>query len=178
MKRIRWTYITEKSSRRCGLAIFVGLIAGLISGIVKLGWEVILPPRVLDRITPPQLLLENLGVNVHEMTYVFSGHVINYGNFIIHFGFSVVTVIAYCFVAEIWPKVKLWQGCAAGLVFWVVAHLFIMPLIGLTPPALELPFDEQLSEIFGHMVWMWTAEIFRRDLRSRITHRPDPEFYR
>ena len=32
-----------------------------------------------------------------------------------------------------------------------------------------------VSEIFGHLVWFWSIEIIRRDLRNRITHEPDPE---
>lgn len=177
MKKISWRYITNKSSRQYGLSIFIGIIAGIVSGIIKLGWEVMFPPRILERQTPPQILLENLGINVKDMTYEFSGFVMNYGNFIIHFGFSIVCAILYCFIAEIWPKVKLWQGCAAGLIFWFGAHILIMPLMGLTPPAIDLPFDEQISEIFGHLIWMWVIEIFRRDLRSRITDKPDPEYY-
>jgi len=79
-------------------------------------------------------------------------------------------------MAEIWPKIKLWQGCAAGLVFWFGAHILILPLMRLTPSGFSLPFDEQISEIFGHIVWMWTIEIFRRDLRNRMTNLRDPEF--
>lgn len=176
MNKISWTYLTKPSNRKYGLAIFLGLVGGILSGIVKLGWEVMFPPRTVDRMTPPQVLLEDIGVNVQDMVYHYSGILLNYGNFIIHFLFSIGCTIFYCVVAEIWPKVKLWQGCAFGLLFWFGAHILIMPLMGLTPPALSLPFDEQLSEIFGHMIWMWTAEIVRRDLRNRITHQLDPEF--
>lgn len=176
MEKNKLWYMTKPSHRRYSLAVIIGIISGLISGVVKLGWEVMFPPRTLDRITPPQVLWEKIGVQVDNMTYQFSGMTINYANFIIHFGFSIVCAIIYCVVAEIWPKVKLWQGCAAGLVFWFGAHILIMPLMGLTPPALDLPFDEQISEIFGHILWMWAIEIFRRDLRNRITHKLDPEF--
>lgn len=176
MKNTSWSYVTPKKNRAYFLSIIIGLIGGFVSGVVKLGWEVMLPPRTIDRITPPQVLLENIGVSIKDLTYTYSGYTINYANFIIHFGFSIVCAIAYCLVAEIWPKIKLWQGCAAGLVFWFGAHILIMPLMGLTPPALDLPFDEQLSEMLGHMIWMWVIEIFRRDLRNRITHKLDPEF--
>lgn len=37
------------------------------------------------------------------------------------------------------------------------------------PPLSEIPFDEHLSEIFGHIVWLWGMEIVRRDIRNRIT---------
>lgn len=177
MKNRGWGYTTPVKNRAYFLSIIVGLIGGLISGVVKLGWEVIFPPRTIDRLTPPQILLESFGIKVQEMTYHFSGFTLAYPNFIIHFTFSIVCAIIYCFVAEIWPKVKLWQGCTAGLLFWFGAHILVMPLMGLTPPALELPFDEQLSEILGHILWMWVIEIFRRDLRNRFTHKLDPECY-
>lgn len=177
MKNISWSYTTPKRNRAYFLSILIGIIAGIISGIVKLGWEVMFPPRTIDRLTPPQILLDDIGIKVQDMTYQFSGHIMNYGNFIIHFGFSIVCAIIYCYVAEIWPKIKLWQGCAAGLIFWFGAHMLIMPLMGLTPPALELPFDEQLSEILGHALWMWVIEIYRRDLRSRFTGKTDPEYF-
>lgn len=177
MKNISWSYTTPKRNRAYFLSILIGIISGIISGIVKLGWEVMFPPRTIDRLTPPQILLDDIGIKVQDMTYQFSGHIMNYGNFIIHFGFSIVCAIIYCYVAEIWPKIKLWQGCAAGLIFWFGAHMLIMPLMGLTPPALELPFDEQLSEILGHALWMWVIEIYRRDLRSRFTGKTDPEYF-
>ena len=53
--------------------------------------------------------------------------------------------------------------------------LISFPLMGLTPPLFELPWYEHVSEIVGHLVWFWSIEIIRRDLRNRITHEPDPE---
>lgn len=40
---------TDPARRRVGVAVLVGLIAGIFSGIVKFGWEVPFPPR-----TPPR----------------------------------------------------------------------------------------------------------------------------
>ena len=48
--------------------------------------------------------------------------------------------LLYCIAAEYFPKIKLWQGAA-----------------------------------FGLLVWLWSIEIVRRDLRNRITRQPDPE---
>lgn len=44
-----------------------------------------------------------------------------------------------------------------------------MPLIAEVPSLSEIPFDEHLSEIFGHIVWLWGMEIVRRDIKNRIT---------
>lgn len=36
-------------------------------------------------------------------------------------------------------------------------------------------WSEHFSEAPGHVVWLWSIEIVRRDLRNRITRQPDPE---
>lgn len=48
--------------------------------------------------------------------------------------------------------------------------------MGLTPPLFELPWYEHVSEIVGHLVWFWSIEIIRRDLRNRIAHEPDRRY--
>lgn len=57
-------------------AIKAGTAAGLISGLVKLGWEDVLPPRTPERnaTNPPQRLLEQLGMspNLTHSTYTYS----------------------------------------------------------------------------------------------------------
>lgn len=92
-----------------------------------------------------------------------------------HILFSLVFAIGYCIVAERFPKVKMWQGVMAGILCTIAVHGISFPLLGLTPPLSQLPADEYLSEIFGHIVWFWAIELIRRDLRNRITHEPDAE---
>lgn len=48
-------------------------------------------------------------------------------------------------------------------------------LMGLTPPLFDLPWYENVSEIFCHLIVFWSIEIIRKDLRNRITNEPDPE---
>jgi len=48
--------------------------------------------------------------------------------------------------------------------------------MGTVPPPWNQPFAEHFSEFFGHIIWLWTIEVFRRDMRNRITHEPDAEF--
>ncbi|MCU6529481.1 DUF1440 domain-containing protein, partial [Escherichia coli] len=90
-------------------------------------------------------------------------------------GGSIVFAVGYCVVAEVFPKIKLWQGLLAGALAQLFVHMISFPLMGLTPPLFDLPWYENVSEIFGHLVWFWSIEIIRRDLRNRITHEPDPE---
>lgn len=79
-------------------------------------------------------------------------------------------------VAEIFPKVKLWQGLAFGIGVTILFHGMMLPIINLSPALWNLPFDELFSELVGTLLWMWTIEVFRRDLRSRLTKKPDLEF--
>jgi hypothetical protein len=100
---------------------------------------------------------------------VYSRFRLNWANFLVHFSFSTVCASFYAVVAEYNLRIKFLQGAAFGIVVWVVSHLLIMPILRLTAATLRLPFEENLSECFGHAVWMWSIEMVRRDLRSRIT---------
>ena len=46
---------------------------------------------------------------------------------------------------------------------YLIVHMISFPLMGLTPPLFDLPWYENVSEIFGHLVWFWSIEIIRRD---------------
>lgn len=191
---------TPAERRRYGLAAVIGLIAGVVSAFVKWGAEVPLPPRspsdifkaacspeslirAADHIdcsrnflNPPYIFLRDyLGVaDPNAVVYTFAGHVFNWVG-VTHILFSVVFAVAYCIVAEVFPKVKLWQGLLAGALAQLFVHIISFPILGLTPSVFALPWYEHVSEIFGHLVWFWSIEVIRRDLRNRITKEPDPE---
>ncbi|TPG63121.1 YagU family protein [Ewingella americana] len=171
--------MTAPGRRRYGVALFVGIIAGVMSAFVKWGAEVPLPPRTFsggrDEFNPPFLFLRDyLGIDPTQAIYHFSEHIINPVH-ITHIIFSLVFAIGYCLVAEVFPKVKLWQGALAGIIATVCVHWISFPLLGLTPPLSGLPLDEYVSELLGHIFWFWAIEMIRRDLRNRITHEPDAE---
>lgn len=178
--RVTWSTITNPARRRIGLAILVGCIAGILGAIVKFGWEVPLPPRSPERnlTNPPQALLELFGVSPEttHATYTWLGNDLPYVSFIVHFAFSISFGILYAVIAEYWPKIKLWQGAAFGIVIYVLFHVIVMPAMGVVPAPWDQPWEEHFSEFFGHIIWMWSIEITRRDLRNRISHEPDPEF--
>ncbi len=48
-------------------SVWFGIIAGMISGMVKIGWEKILPPRTLARdvVNPPQHMLQQMGHRIN-----------------------------------------------------------------------------------------------------------------
>ncbi|MDO4666014.1 MAG: YagU family protein [Actinomycetaceae bacterium] len=171
---------TDPQRRNYAVAALVGLIGGIVSAIVKFGWEVPLPPRTPERnsTNPPQSLLELFGLSpdMTHASYTFNGNEgLPWMSFIIHFAFAIVFAVFYCVTAERFPKIKLWQGMAFGIVIWVVFHVVLMPALGVVPMPWHQPWQEHFSEIPGHMIWMWVIEIIRRDLRNRITHQPDPE---
>ncbi|QDJ13795.1 hypothetical protein CEP45_08070 [Mergibacter septicus] len=186
---------TNPSRRRYGIAIFTGIIAGIISAFVKWGAEQPFPPRSpLDLFTaacqdpaqtlatcsraflnPPHVFLRDyMGINPTDAVFTFADYPFNWIG-VTHIIFSIVFAIGYCVIAERFPKIKFWQGIGAGLIANVFVHYITFPLMGLTPPVIDWPWYEHISELVGHICWFWTIEVIRRDLRNRITHQPDPE---
>ena len=176
---------TEPARRNVKVAALVGVIGGVFSAIVKFGWEVPFPPRtpVRNATNPPQAMLEWFGMSPEQSHTTVSFNLndnLPIYSFIIHFSFAIVFALLYCIAAEYFPKIKLWQGAAFGLLVWIGAHVVFMPLLGWVPspfPWVEggQTWSEHFSEALGHVVWLWSIEIVRRDLRNRITHQPDPE---
>lgn len=126
-------------------------------------------------LNPPHIFLRDyLGIDPTEAVYTFAGHAFNWIG-VTHVIFSLVFAIGYCLVAEVFPKIKFWQGIGAGIIANICAHYISFPALGLTPPVSEWPLYEHISELVGHIFWFWTIEVIRRDLRNRITHQPDAE---
>ena len=167
---------TQAKNRHYIAAMWAGFWGGNISSFVKWGTEIPMPPRTPDRGIPPREMLQDWGFDVANMTYTYSEHLINWGVAGIHHVFSIVFALFYCVVAEIFPKIKLGQGLVFSLLVTIMFHGVLLPMNGWAPQLWDLPMDEIISEVFGHAVWMWTIEIFRRDIRNRITKQPDAEF--
>ena len=171
---------TDPSRRNYKLAAIVGIIGGFVSAIIKFGWEVPLPPRTPERnaTNPPQALLELFGMSsdTTHASYAFNGNDgLPWVSFLVHFGFSIGCAIVYCVIAERFPQIKMWQGAVFGVAVWIGFHVIFMPIIGIVPAPWDQPWQEHFSEIFGHIIWLWVIEVFRRDLRNRISGQPDPE---
>ncbi len=153
---------TPPNRRRYGLAAFIGLIAGVVSAFVKWGAEVPLPPRSpvdmfnaacgpesliraagqidcsRNFLNPPYIFLRDwLGLtDPNAAVYTFAGHVFNWVG-VTHIIFSIVFAVGYCVVAEVFPKIKLWQGLLAGALAQLFVHMISFPLMGLTPPLFD-----------------------------------------
>ena len=167
--------LSAPESRRPVAALAAGVVAGLSSGAIKMGWESLFPPRKPDREVPLVTFLQQRGVDPDSATYTYNGNQVPWGVLAVHFGFSVVTVAAYSVAAEYLPRTKLWAGAAYGLGAFVVAHEIVLPRLGLSPAAKDLPVEEHVSELLGHVVWLLEAEQIRKAVRLAITGAPDAE---
>lgn len=144
-------------------AIGAGIAAGLISGLVKMGWENVFPPRTEERDAqnPPYKTMKFLGIPdklIHK-NYTYSGHQIEWPGFIIHYGFSVSWAVLYELMRHKYPAITKDHGTWYGLGVWAAFHLGVMPALNVVPSAKDQPKDEHLSELVGHMVWMWTNDL-------------------
>lgn len=149
------------------IAAVAGFVGGNVSSFVKWGTEIPFPPRTPDRAVPPAEMLQSIGINPNLFTYQYSEHTLNFAVSLVHQGFSVFFAMLYCMLAERCPRITLWQGLAFGLVITVAFHGILLPAFDWAPPLWRLPFTEIFSETFGHLLWMWVIEVFRRDLVSR-----------
>ncbi|MCJ2072065.1 DUF1440 domain-containing protein [Methylobacterium sp. J-030] len=143
-------------------AIWAGVIGGNLSSFVKWGSEIPFPPREAGRISPPFAILKALGLNAEAMTYLFTGHVINYGVALMHQAFSIVFGVLYCALAVAVPITTLGQGLAFGLAVTILFHAVLLPFGGWAPQVWEISAQETFSEVLGHLLWAWTIEIVRR----------------
>ena len=167
--------LSAPESRRPGAALVAGLVAGMSSGAIKMGWESLFPPRKPDREIPPVIFLEQRGIKPDQYTYEYNGNSVPLGILAVHFGFSLVTVTAYAIAAECLPRTKLLAGAAYGLGAFVVAHEIVLPRLGLSPKASDMPAEEHLSELFGHIAWLLEAEVVRKAVRHAIAGVPDAD---
>lgn len=167
--------LSAPESRRPGAALIGGIVGGFTGAAVKMGWEALFPPREPGRDLQPEELLKQRGLDPDDLTYSYNGNDVPWGILAVHFGFSVTTVAAYAVLAEYLPRTKLWAGAAYGIGAWVVAHEVVLPRLRLTPPAGELHWQEQVSELLGHVLWMLDAEAMRRTVRMAIAGVPDAD---
>lgn len=141
-------------------SIWYGFIAGMISGMVKIGWENIFPPRAPERnaINPPQHMAQQLGFpdDLIFSTVYYNGQPVMPFTLFLHFSFAIVFSILFILLIQKWKQVGIGQGAIYGLALWVIWHVVLMPLFGTTPAPWDMPFEEHFSEILGHAIWGWS----------------------
>ncbi len=108
-------------------AVIAGGVAGIVSGLVKLGWENVLPPRTpaRDKTNPPQRLLEQFGVpsRLTHATYTYSEQQLPWVSYLIHFGFSTSFAVFYTVAGRYvlyspWSGNFIWPWCLGCLSSW------------------------------------------------------------
>ncbi len=161
--------LTNKKDRHVYFIIYAAIIAGIISALVKSGFEGLIPPRTLETVPPPMVLLDKLGFHVDAMTYHWMGYTINWGGNGVHILFSIVMAIIYCVIAEYLPKVRMLHGIIFGIAVSVLAHGFVVPLLGLSGWLWEAGTEALISEFVGTGFWIWTIEAIRQNMRSEFT---------
>jgi putative membrane protein len=142
-------------------SIWFGFIAGMISGMVKIGWENIFPPRTIERnlINPPQHMAIQLGIPkkiVESYLYYSHDQKVFWFTLILHFSFAIVFAILYVFISQYYSMIGLWQGTVYGIVLWILWHIVLMPAFGTIPAPWDQPFSEHFSEFWGHIIWAWS----------------------
>ena len=165
--------VTQKNNRRFCAALIAGFLGGNIASIVKFGCQFVLPPRPANGGKPVLELLNNLGLHTEKYVYTFSGAIKNYAAFSVHHLFSIFFAMLYAYLVEIFPVVKIWQGMLLAVGITIGFHGIALPVLGLSPPIWAISHQEFIAELFGHILWAWTIEIFRRDIRNRITKESD-----
>lgn len=160
--------ISNKQERHYISAIFIGIIAGIISALVKSGFEDLFPARAPYVTPPPVVLLEKFGVDVSAMNYDWLGTTINWGGNGIHILFSIVVAVIYCVIVEYFPKSRLFHGVFFGIGVSVFAHGLIVPLLGLSGWLWTAGAEPIISEFVGTAFWIWSIEAIRQDLRASL----------
>lgn len=89
-------------------------------------------------LNPPAVFLRDyIGIDPYNtVAFTFADHPFNSIG-VTHMIFSLVFAIGYCVVAEIFPKIKFWQGIGAGIIANICVHYITFPALGLTPPVAE-----------------------------------------
>lgn len=158
-------------------AVAAGTAAGIVAGMVKMGWENLLPPRTpaRDATNPPQKTLEKIGFSSQaaHATYHYNGHDLPWPSYLIHYTFSVTFGVGYTVLGHYIPFLKAGHGLAAGASAWAAAHLIALPAMKIVPAAENQPIEEHVSELLGHMIWMWTIDAVGQTFYKRVLELED-----
>ena len=172
---IKWLFVrTRPEERNWRVATVVGLIAGLCSVWVKWGAEHTTPPRLPDTMAPPVAIAQHWFGLVDPM-YTFMGTGISWGA-LVHGFMSIVLVLIYVWLSEVFPRVRLWQGVAYGICAAIGAHFIAIPAMGLSGWPWELPAAASVSELISHAITFLIADQICCGIRAKITGKPYPSW--
>lgn len=154
------------------IIIWVTLIGGFISSLVKWGSEINMPPRMPGEVSPPGAHIDAwlgwIGFDSHSLDYIYQGVQVPGAVTLYHWLFSFAFAFVYVVWSIYWPRVRLWYGALYGIIITVVMHGFLIPLLGFRNPKYaegvtgwlwNLNGFELWSEFLGHIYWSVSIEI-------------------
>ncbi len=175
MKIIDWLFTTTRRDERdWKAATIVGLVAGGISFFAKWGGEHMVPPRFADTLPPPAIIAQDW-FHMPATMYTWMGTPIGTAA-IIHAIMSIILLMIYIYLAEIFPRVRLWQGVAYGICAAIGAHFIAIPAMGLSGWPWELPWQASVSELVSHAITFFIAEQAACGVRAKLTGKPYPRW--
>ena len=165
---MRASGLFQSSKNTLGALIWAGIVAGVVSALVKSGVETVLPPRPPTAVPPPIALLDLMGFDAATMTYAFNQTAVNWGGNGFHILFSIVIAIVYVWLVDLCPKIGVWWGLLFGWITATVgAHCIVLPILGVAPLPWDMGMAGFISEIVGTGIWIWTIECVRRVMLQR-----------
>lgn len=87
---------------------------------------------------------------------------------LVHYSFGTLVGGLYGAAAERAPSVTAGAGLPFGAAFWLVADETAVPLLRLSGPPNRYPLSVHVYALASHLVFGWTAEALRRQLRRGL----------
>lgn len=152
-------------------------LIGLMSPLVKWGTESIFPPWGPDITPPPPVLIMDYWGFESPMWHILGGNGMHWAG-VLHVLLGLFCVYVYILLAEKYPRLTFWRGIGIGLIYTVILHYIMVPLMGAFPDLFGpdtwrtcpwyLPFRSNFDELIDHLLWMWVAEEMRAGARAKI----------
>jgi len=86
----------------------------------------------------------------------------------VHYTFGALLGGFYGVMAENAPQVRALSGAAYGTAVWATADEIAMPVLGLSEPTHEQPFERHFHSFAAHIVFGVTTELVRRGVRAAL----------
>lgn len=164
-----------KPRRDVGKGVAAGLLAGLVASCVMNGFQ-----TLWGALAPPSRKRPARG-EPEEDTTVRTASAISrvllrrslterekrIAGPLVHYSFGTFVGGLYGAAAEKAPSVTAGAGLPFGAVFWLTADETAVPLLRLSGPSSRYPLRVHLYALASHLVFGWTAEAVRRQVRRQ-----------
>jgi hypothetical protein len=89
----------------------------------------------------------------------------------VHYAFGAMVGGFYGALAENAPSVRALSGAAYGTTVWAAADEIAVPVLGLSDPTHNQPFERHFHSFAAHIVFGVTTELVRRGVRAAMEYR-------